>query len=352
MREVRADLSLGALVRGEVEATSVSLVWPQLRLVLDSAGRLVAPAGAGRPARWALARFPSRTANWRAGPRRRSHRAAHRPHLKGEARGALGPFRLDGEITTGGERYSVRIQSSAAWGEEGGKLRLIADGRTRAFGIDLDGLLRFAGDVPRFDGKGTLVRRGETSGTEAWRLSAALRASPEAVVAESLDLTMGEDTRPVQLSGSARLSLGRAVGLDAVLNARSSTSTRYDPPRPPQAPTPPRPRGMCGRDDLDLLGPAATGGDLPDRHRGGSTDGGRHGHSRRSCRSHGSAQGWRMGYGGGETAGQTSVRLSGVPARAADGGGFGGDLLFTSDDPATFLRWAAPRAGAGLYRAP
>ncbi len=344
VRELRADLSLGALVRGEVEASSLTLSGPQLRLVLDSAGRLVAPAGAGRPGSLSLGQIAIENGELTLLDRGADRKVQFTDlHLKGEVRGALGPFRLDGEVTTGGERYSLRT-SLGRLGEDGGKLRLIADGRTRSFGIDLDGQLRFAGGIPRFDGKGTLVRRGETSGTEAWRLSAALRASPEAVVAESLDLTMGEDTRPVQLSGSARLSLGRAVGLDAVLNARSLDLDALRPtptaPGPGAAQTPAEVLSGMVSAFSALPAPDVTSriGIAVDQLTVGGT-------VIRDARADltGTAQGWRMDTAEAKLPGQTNVRLSGVPARAADGGSFGGDLLFTSDDPATFLRWAAPR---------
>lgn len=340
VREVRADLSLGALVRGEVEATSLTLSWPQLRLVLDSTGRIVTPTGAGATAGFSIGQITIEH-----GELAILDRGADRTvqltdlTLKGEARSSLGPFRLDGEVTTGGERYAVRT-SLGRLGEDGGKLRVIADGRTRPFGIDLDGMLRLSNGTPRFDGKGTFVRKGEALGTEAWRLSAAIRASPEAVVAESLDLTMGEDTRPVQLSGSARLSLGRAVGLDAVLNARSLDLDALRPAGPggPQSPT----EALAGlvATFAALPAPDVTSriGIAVDQLTVGGT-------VIRDARADltGTAQGWRMDTAEAKLPGQTGVRLSGVPARSSDGGGFGGDLLFTSDEPATFLRWAVPR---------
>lgn len=340
VREVHADLSLGALVRGEVEATSLTLFWPRLRLVLDSAGRIITPTGAGRGGTFSIGQI-----SVDHGDLRILDRGADRTveitdlTLKGEARSSLGPFRLDGEATTGGERYAVRT-SLGRLGEDGGKLRLIADGRTRPFGIDLDGMLRLADGTPRFEGKGTFVRKGEALGTETWRLSAAIRASPEAVVAESLDLTMGEDTRPMQLSGSARLSLGRAVGLDAVLNARSLDMDALRPAGPggPQSPADALAglvatfAGLPAPDVTSRIGIAVdqltVGGTVIRDARADLT---------------GSAQGWRMDTAEAKLPGQTGVRLSGVPARSSDGGGFGGDLLFTSEDPATFLRWAAPR---------
>ncbi len=347
-REVRADLSLGALVRGQVEASNLTLVWPRLRLVLDSAGRLAAPPGASSAGGFSIGQIVIDHGELDLLDRG-ADRTVHLTdlNLKGEIRSTLGPFRLDGELTTGGERYAVRT-SLGRLGEDGGKLRLIADGRTRPFGIDLDGMLRLSGGTPRFEGKGSLVRKGESGPTDAWRLSAVVRASPEAVVADTLDLTMGEDTRPVQLSGSARLSLGRAVGLDAVLNARSLDVDALRPVTPGAAQTPAEALAGLVATFAALPAPDVTSriGIAVDQLTLGGT-------VIRDARADltGTAQGWRMDNAEAKLPGQTAVRLSGVPARGAAGSDFGGDLLLTADDPGTFLRWAAPRLPADYVSA-
>ncbi|MGU3495547.1 AsmA-like C-terminal region-containing protein [Xanthobacteraceae bacterium A53D] len=342
MRELRADLTLGALMRGEVEAGSVTLVRPALRVVLDPSGRLAPPPGTGRAAGFSIAQIAVEQ-----GTLDLIDRGAGRTtrlsdlNLKGEVRSTLGPFRLDGEGMAAGERYQIRT-TLGRMGEEGGRLRFIADGRSRPFSLDLDGTLRTASGIPQFEGKGSLVRRGEAGSiSDAWRLSAAVRMSPEAVVADTLDLAMGEDIRPMQLSGSARLSLGRAVGLDAVLNARSLDldALRVVPASGQQGP-------------VDALsGLAATFAALPapdvtsrigiavDQLTVSGT-------VVRDARADftGQASGWRIDTAEAKLPGQSAVRLSGIPARTGGEAGFGGDLLFTSDDPAAFLRWAAPRA--------
>ncbi|GGF75656.1 membrane protein [Azorhizobium oxalatiphilum] len=342
MRELRADLSLGALLRGDVEASNVTLVRPALRVVLDASGRVTPPKGTRPAAGLSIAQFTidQGTLDLRDRGAGRTVRLTDLS-LKGEARSTLGPFRLEGDGTASGERYALRVTLGKI-GEEGGRLRFIADGRSRPFSLDLDGTLRTASGMPQFEGKGTLLRRGEGAGTDAWRLSATVRMSPEAVVADTLDLVMGDDARPVQLSGSARLSLGRAVGLDAVLNARSLDldALRALPVGTQQTPGEAL-AGLAGA-FAELPAPEVTSriGVAVDQLTVGGT-------VVRDARADltGSSAGWHMDTAEAKLPGQTALRLSGVPARTgAASAGLGGDLLLTSEDPAAFLRWAAPRA--------
>lgn len=345
MRTLKADLSLGALLRGEVEAPNVTLVRPLFSLVLDPKGRLAAPVG-GVAAGASIGQFIIEQ-----GTLALVDRGADRTvqltdlNLKGEARSVSGPFRLDGDLKAGSERYQLRA-NLAKFGEEGGKLRLIAEGRTQPFALDLDGTLRLVGDVPRFEGKGTLSRKGEAGAAEAWRLAAAVRASPEAIVADTLELTMAEDTRPAQLTGSARFSLGRAIGLDAVLNARNLDLDALRPQAAgAAAPTPADAAGALVGLLANLPAPDVTSriGISVDQLTVSGT-------VIRDARADftGLPDGWRVDAAEAKLPGQSALRLSGIPARRGTAAGFGSDLLFTSDDPAGFLRWAAPRASADL----
>ncbi|MFS8039287.1 AsmA family protein [Xanthobacter sp. AM11] len=382
VRELKAELSLGALLRGEVEATGVTLDRPQIRLVLDSAGRLALPTGTGRAADLSIARFEVKDGAIDLLDRASDHTFSFTDlDLKGEARSLSGPFRLDGEVETAGARFALRSTLGKIGSDGAGRLRIVLDGRTRPFGLDLDGTLNVAEAKPRFDGRAALARHGG-EGLDAWRLSGTLKASPDAVLAENLDLAIGGSATPAQLSGSARLSLGRAIGLDAVLNARSLDFDAL--------------RGDPGKGDADAsAGPAealarflAAVGRLPvpdiasriglasDQLMLGGT-------LLRDVRADisGSSAGWRLDNAEAQLPGKASLRLSGVPTRAAKqtdarptdarptdarpadakagdartsdpkaarpgapADGFDGALTFTADDPAAFLRWAAPSA--------
>ncbi|RLP76642.1 AsmA family protein [Xanthobacter tagetidis] len=381
VKELRAELSLGALMRGEVEATGVALERPQMRLVLDSAGRFALPTGAARPAHLSIARFE--IAN---GSLDLLDRAADRTvtltdlDLRGEARSLAGPFRLDGEVEASGARFGLRSTLGTAGADGTGRLRVVLDGRTSPFALDLDGALGFDAGKPRYEGRAALVRRGQSGGQgglEAWQLSGQVRATPEAVVATTLDLAFGGGSVPPQLTGSARLSLGRSAGLDAVLNGRSldldalsrgpdgakanAGSADTDPGASPlsafarflgvfaQLPAPQAASRIGVAVDQLMLG-----GTLVRDARADVS---------------GSPAGWRIDTAEAQLPGAASLRLSNVPMRAAapgaarDGSQTGplgdaelsGEAQFTADDPAAFLRWAAaglPRDYAAAIKGP
>ena len=351
VKEMTAELSLGALLRGDVEATGVRLDRPQIRLVLDSAGRLALPTGAARPTDLSIARLEVKGGSLDLLDRA-SDRTASLTGLdvKGEARSLSGPFRLDGELDAAGTRFALRASLGKIGDDGAGRLKLALDGRTGPYAVDLDGNLNLSGARPRFDGKATLARRGG-EGLDAWQLSGTLKASPESVLADNLDLALGGAQTPAQLSGSGKLTLGRAVGLDAVLNARSldldalwAAGERAQSPRgaAPQ-PADQNPAGALTRflggvaglpapDIASRIGLSVEqlmlGGTLVRDVRADIT---------------GAASGWRVDTAEAQLPGKAALRLSGTPSRAA-GGGFDGSVTFSADDPAVFLRWAAPAA--------
>ena len=345
---LQANFALGALLRGDLEARDITIVRPQVRLVLDSTGRISLPIGTGRAAGLSADRLTIQD-----GTLDILDRGADRVFrftaldLRGEARSFTGPFRLEGEARLGAHRYAVRA-NLGQMGADGAKLRLMAEERERPLALDLDGTLRLDGGTPRFDGRGLLTRKGTASaGQEAgdgWRLTGTLRASPEAVVSETLEMTLGDEARPTQLTGSARLSLGRALGLDAVLNARSLDADLLRPAGATGARTPLE--AVAGLVGIFAGLPAP---DLPTRIGAGVDQLTVGGTVVRDARLDlvGGADGWRISLAEAKLPGQSDVRLSGVPVSAGGAGagsGFAGDLAFSSEQPAVFLRWAAPRA--------
>ncbi|MEP9366195.1 AsmA-like C-terminal region-containing protein [Xanthobacter sp. VNH20] len=364
--ELRADLSLGALVRGSVEAKTLTLVRPRMRLVLDSAGRVALPTGAAAPGGISISQLAIES-----GTLDLLDRGADRTvrftdlDLRGEARSLAGPFRLEGEVETEGRRFGTRL-SLAAFGADGSRMRLIAEDRSRPITLDLDGTLRLDSGAPRFDGRGSLARRPDAAaaapatanaggsadagqqgvGQDSWRLSGALRASPEAVVVETLDLSLADTARPVQLAGSARLALGRTPGLDVVLNARAvDADALRASPAAPQTAADSLAALMAAFDALPAPQvPARIGVAVEQLTYAGTV--------LRDARLDlsGADGGWRIDAAEAKLPGQSALRLSGMPGRA-NGSGFTGDLAFSSDDPAAFLRWAAPRATADFATA-
>lgn len=338
---LKAEFSLGALMRGQWEARGVDLVAPRFRIVIDNAGRLVPPGGPGTSANLSIERISVEN-----GALDVVERAADRTlqisdlDLRGEMRVPTGPLRLEGEAELGGQRHEVRLSLGKA-GEEGSRVRFITAPKSSGGGVgaDLDGLLRLQDGAPRFEGKGLLTKTGRTPADLPWRLSGPVRLSPDALVSESLEAIVGDEARPLTLAGSARFSFGRSLGLDMVLNGRAADA---DPVLGAGAPirSPGEAVTALARLFTDLSPPAfpiRVGAAVDQLTLGGTVV--------REARLDltGLPSGWRIDGAEAKLPGQTSVRLSGVPSPAPSTT-FAGDLALTSQDPATFLRWAAPQA--------
>lgn len=336
---LHAEFSLGALMRGQVEARGVTLTRPGLRLVLDNTGRLREPTGATTPSasvsieRLAVQDGALDLVDQAGGRTTRLGRL----NLKGDMRDFSGPLRLEGDLEAFGTQRSLRLAVGKA-AADGARVRLITDAGGRSF--DLDGLVRFDRGRPSFEGKGLFAEQGSPAGF--WRVSGPLRLTPEGAVMEALDLSLGDEARPVQLAGSARLTLGRALALDAVLNARAVDADTLFGASPGTARVPVE--GVAA-----LAGAFARLPETPVPVRVGMavdqlTIGGTVVRDARLDLTGGPA-GWRIDTAEAKLPGQTSLRLSGAAAPRG-GAAFAGDLALRTPEPATFLRWAAPRAPA------
>ncbi|MFG1402788.1 AsmA family protein [Xanthobacter sediminis] len=346
VREFKAELSLGALMRGEVEATGVTLVEPRMRIVIDSNGRIALPTGAGRAAELGIARLEVRDGSLDLLDRASDQTVSLDDlDLTGEARSLSGPFRLDGEVAASGARFGLRATLGKLDAAGSGKLRLVLDGRTRPYKVDLDGALSAADGVPGFDGRASLIRKG-AGGLESWQLSGHLKASPAQMLADSLELALGGEATPAQLAGAARLTLGRAIGLDVVLNARSldldalgASGGATDGMSPAVRPAETLARGARLLADLPAPDIASRIGVSSEQLMLGGT-------VVRDVRLDitGSHAGWRIDTAEAQFPGKATLKASGAP----EAGGFSGNLSLAAEDPAAFLRWAAPEAARDL----
>lgn len=353
VRQFKAELSLGALMRGDVEATGVTLVEPRMRIVIDSNGRIALPTGAGQASEIGIARLEVRDGSLDILDRASDHTVTLNDlDLNGEARSLSGPFKLDGEVEASGARFGLRSTLGKLDAAGSGKLRLLLDGRSRPYSVDLDGALSTAHGTPGFDGHASVARKG-TGGLDSWQLSGHLKASPAQILADSLELALGGEATPAQLAGAARLTLGRAIGLDVVLNARSldldalgaggAAAIGSSPAiRPAEALA----RGLWVLADLPSPDIASKVGIAAEQLVLGGT-------VVRDVRLDitGSSAGWRVDTAEAQLPGKAALKASGAP----EGAGFAGSLTFSAEDPAAFLRWVAPDAArelTGIVKAP
>lgn len=217
--EVNGRLSLNALMRGQVVADRLDVVRPRMRLVVDATGKLALPTGAVRPAGFTIAELGITD-----GSLELVDRANNRTFkvddidLTGDIAGALGPARLEGEVETDGVRRKLRV-SLAAFAPNGtGKLRLGLQNVGSPLSIDADGVLSLAGGKPSFNGRAALAKAAapalrDADGTtppadplKAWSLAGTADVTAQAIAVSDLSLTLEAAERPVELSGTARLT--------------------------------------------------------------------------------------------------------------------------------------------------
>ena len=122
-RSLRIELALGALMRGELRATEMKLVAPQLNIGLDSAGQSTGRRCAGK--RYAVDRSPAHR-GWPSDPdrcREQVELVLDQLWFTGDVRSLTGPIRGKGEFVNGGGLYGYEISVARA-GPDGTRVKL------------------------------------------------------------------------------------------------------------------------------------------------------------------------------------------------------------------------------------
>ncbi|ABD88816.1 AsmA family protein [Rhodopseudomonas palustris] len=237
---VRADkldveFSLGALMRGEVRATELTVGGLALDLALDPQGRLDWPAASAFASLGALSidrlNLTGRIVLHDAA----SHRTLELNDIafSGEVRGAAGSLRGDGNFMLAGERMPFRLSAGRPVQGSGTRLHLTLESSARAASLDLEGLLNVEARVPQFDGVVTLASAAAMAAANAdaaapmpWRLAAKLKADPAAARFDQLEASYGAEAAALRLAGSAELRLGASPQLHVALSARQLDADR------------------------------------------------------------------------------------------------------------------------------
>lgn len=348
VEEVRAALSLGALMRGEVVAEGLTLVGPHLRLVVDATGRIALPTGATRPAGFSVASLDVEN-----GTLDLLDRGADRTlriddlDLRGDVGGTSGPFKLEGEVRVGAHRMTLRAGLGAVGADGAGKLRMGLQGLETPLGLDVDGVLRLAGAVPAFEGRVSVGGKADPAAAlplarAGWSFGGTVKAGREAIQADQFTLSFGGSERPVELTGSGRLATGRDARLDLTLAARQidlGAAAGMSPTAALNA------IGAALAPVITLVPTAAITLSADTLLLGGAP-------TRDLRAAFGwSASGWQVSSVEAKLPGRSALRITGATA-SADGGALSGNLVFESDDPVVFAGWAAPGAAAALAGVP
>ncbi len=227
---VELELGLGPLVRGEVRATEMRLLAPQISLRLDDAGALDWPMPSSSLGADALAVSRLTVDNGRvvlSDAASGSRLSLEKLSFNGDIRSLLGPFSGEGAFVAGGEPYSFRISGNRAGDDGNLKVRLGIDPANRPLTTEIDGLLGFDRGVPQFDGTLTVARPvgvalagGQRVMSDPWQLTGKVQATPAAAKLRELTLQYGPEERAVVFNGKADLKLGAHPRLDGDVSAR------------------------------------------------------------------------------------------------------------------------------------
>ena len=211
------ELSLGPLLRGQVQASEVHLIGPQLDLSLDRAGAVVLPRmpGAFHPKALSISQFTVDDGRVTiADAAYGAPLVLNKVWFKGDIASLAGPFNGAGAAVVGDDLYGFRLSGGPADGG-GSRISLGIDPADRPLTTQFDGVLTFRNGVPQFDGSFSLARpvgatlaNGERVLSDPWRAIGTMRASPTAAALENLALRYGPDERAVDFTGSADLTLG------------------------------------------------------------------------------------------------------------------------------------------------
>ncbi len=227
---VEVEVGLGPLIRGELEATSLRLVAPQIALGLNRAGALDWPAASAavHPDLVSISRFEIEDGRVTLGDAASGSRLAlHKVFFQGDIRALPGPFRGEGSFVAGDELYGYRISGNRLDGDSGLKLRLGIDPANHPLTAEIDGTLKTDRGVPSFQGALTLERPvgaalagGVRVINNPVRLTGKVAATPASATLENLELQYGPDERPINLAGKAEVVFGAHPRLYGSVSAR------------------------------------------------------------------------------------------------------------------------------------
>jgi len=228
-RGARAELSLGALMRGEWRAAVLTVEAPEVSLALDASGRIVAVgatpgfdldrASIDRVVvTGGIAHFYDAASDTRV--------TLDKLSFSGDMRSLAGQVRGEGDFIAQGQGYRYRL-STGRPADAGMRIRLALEPAERPLTVEIDGMLQMEQGSPRYDGSVTLSRpagavlaSGKTVTNEPWRITAKARADTHAMLFEQIEAQYGPDERSLRMSGTASLKLGANPQLEAVLSAR------------------------------------------------------------------------------------------------------------------------------------
>jgi hypothetical protein len=353
---LKLELALGPLLRGQVQATQVRLIAPQLRVALDRSGAVELPvvSPSFRPEALSISRFNVEDGSITLADAASGARLIlQKLWFNGDVTSFAGSFSGEGAAVVGDALYGYRITGSPADGG-GIKIRLGVDPSERPLTTDFDGKLTFAHGVPQFEGTlalsrpvGATLANGQRVVSEPWRAVGAIHATPASASLRSLAFRYGPEERAVDFTGSADLSFGANPHLAGKISAMQVDVDRAlaDPDvtdRPPLVVLRSFLQAFAAAAKLPM--PGQIGVSVDALTVGGTTI------ESLSGELNFDQTGWMLNGFQFHAPGMTEVKLSGRLTGTAQSFTFGGPATLASGDFETLLAWLDGRGSGGVPR--
>jgi uncharacterized protein involved in outer membrane biogenesis len=221
---IEADLSLGALTRGEVRLIDVRLNGPRLELGLDAQGRMIGGFDAGRLAQIAIERVEINDGSVAINDPR-----ANRVHtiagigLQGAAPSFAGPWRIEGAALLEGARTGLQIQTARATAD-GIRLRISLEPSDLPHVFDIDAEAKSSEGRPSLAGQFRWRERAASESPEAaagWRAEANGEVRFDRLTLRDIRMSTGSVERSLAFTGALEVAFGPPARIDGALVARS-----------------------------------------------------------------------------------------------------------------------------------
>jgi len=352
-RSLGAEFALGSLIRGEWRAAELHLVGPQVRLGLDSSGRLQTPnlAMTFKPDELSIDRLSIEDGTIvLADAASGASVTLGKLWFNGEARSLVGPVKGDGAVTVAGALYPYRLALGRVSEVGALRLHLNVDPTDYPLNFEADGMLSVAGNTPGFDGTVGLARpvgiglrrQGPTVDdvTQPWRVGGKIKATAQSALMQDVEFRYGSEEQGFKLAGVAEFKFGAKPRFNGVLSGRQIDVDRAVS------------TGGAGKQtpaalirQLVALGTSAFRTSVP-VHLGIGVDqvtlGGNSVQNLRGDISS-NTNGWTLDQFEFRAPGLTQVRLSGSLAVGNDGVSFSGPAQIESSDPRALALWLEGR---------
>jgi large subunit ribosomal protein L24 len=352
-RSLGVEFALGSLMRGEWRAAELHVVGPQVRLGLDSSGRLQAPnlAMTFKPDELSIDRLSIEDGTVvLADAASGTGLTLGRVWFNGEARSLVGPVKGEGAVTVAGALYPYRLALGRVSDAGTLKVHLNLDPTDYPLNFEADGTLAVAGNTPGFDGTlglarpvGIGLRRpGPAAGdvTQPWRVGGKIKATAQSALMQDVEFQYGSEEQGFRLTGVADFKFGARPRFNGVLSGRQIDVDRAVSGGGAGKQTP-----AAVIRQLVALGTSAFRTSLPVQLGIGIDQVTLGGNGLQNLRGDitSNANGWSLDRLEFRAPGLTQVRLSGRLAVGNDGVAFSGPAQIDSSDPRALALWLEGR---------